>query len=418
MPSINSRTSRQGGRSFSSRSVQSGSWNRGRSLMVDAGGVSTAAGLLMSGVTTGSWGEKETMQDLNERLARYLDKVRVLENSNRELEERIRVMLEERRAVQYDTEPMLAQARVLNDQIHNLTLGNAAIMLQIDNARLSADDFKIKLESELTVRQAVENDIDRLRCVREEYAVNTASLKNEINLLIDEILFLKKNHEEEINGIKAQLQNEKVSVSVASNEGPDLSDILAKVRAEYEDLMAKNKADAHSWYDSQLQSFATGIQHNSQALDNAKAEVNIKRQTMQGLEVELETLVAQITGLENLLRETENRNGEDLNKLQLMFSKRESDLLDIRNEMLRNKKQYDDLLKIKITLEEEIAEYRRLINGDTSVKPASPPRSPTPSEITMRKIVKVITTTMVDGKIVDESSEVEEYSEKKQMPAE
>lgn len=40
--------------------------------------------------------EKETMQDLNERLASYLEKVRSLENNNRRLEAQIRESLAKR----------------------------------------------------------------------------------------------------------------------------------------------------------------------------------------------------------------------------------------------------------------------------------------------------------------------------------
>lgn len=295
-------------------------------------------------------------------------------------------------------------------------MGNAAIMLQIDNARLSAEDFKMKLDSEALVRQAVENDIDRLRQVQEEYAVNASSLCSETDLLTEEILFLKKNHGEELSGLKAHLKNERISVNVSSSEDADITDAVAKVRAQYEGLMKKNKAEAQSWYESQLQVVNNQVQLNTKELDSFKAECNMKRQTMQGLEVELETLKSQVIGLENILGETESRNADELRKMQLTISQKEMQLIELRDEMHRSKENYDDLLKIKQTLEAEIAEYRRLLNGNLSVMPAPPPRTPTPPpEVTTRKTIKVITTTLVDGKVVDESSEVSEYSEEQQM---
>ncbi|XP_072908642.1 keratin, type I cytoskeletal 18-A [Hemitrygon akajei] len=430
MPSITGSISNRRSRtSFSSRSVQSGSWSRastgGRSLVLGSGSstgsvyggnLSSSAGLLMSAAVAQPRGEKETMQDLNERLARYLNKVHSLETSNRELEVQIAAILEERRPVERDVNPLLAQVRDLNRQIHDLTLGNAAIMLQIDNARLSAEDFKMKLESESVVRQAVENDIDRLRRVKEEYEVHAASLRNETDLLTEEALFLKKNHAEEINGLKAQMKTEKVSVNVFAGKEPDISALVANVRTEYEELIAKNKADSEAWYQSQIQVVRVESEQTAKALDDAKAEITIKRQTIQSLELELETLKAQITGLENILGEAESGYGGEFEKLQLIISQREAELASLRNEMYRNKEKYDDLLKIKLTLEAEIAEYRRLLNGDLSEKPASPPETPsTPTEVTMRKIVKVITTTLVDGKVVDESSKVQEYTENTQL---
>ncbi|XP_059849947.1 keratin, type I cytoskeletal 18-B [Hypanus sabinus] len=430
MPSITGSVSHRRSRpSFSSRSVQSGSWSRastgGRSLVLGSGSsagsvyggnLSSSAGLLMSAAMAQPQDEKETMQHLNERLARYLNKVNSLETGNRELELQIAAILEERRPVERDINPLLAQVRDLNRQIHDLTLGNAAIMLQIDNARLSAEDFRMKLETESVVCQAVENDIDRLRRVKEEYEANAASLRNETDLLTEELLFLKKNHGEEINGLKAQMKTEKVSVNVFTGKEPDISDLVASIRTEYEELIAKNKADSEAWYQSQIQVVSMESEQTTKALDDAKAEITIKRQTIQSLEMELETLKAQITGLENILGEAESGYGREFEKLQLIISQREAELTSLRNEMYRNKEKYDDLLKIKLTLEAEIAEYRRLLNGDLSEKPASPPETPgTPTEVTMRKIVKVITTTLVDGKVVDESSKVQEYTENTQL---
>lgn len=427
MPSINStlstrRSTHRGPIAFSSLSVQSGSWNRlstaRRSLALGSGvGLSSAAGLLMSGEAGSRIGqEKMAMQGLNERLARYLEKVNSLESSNRELELQISALMEERKPVERNIKPMLTQAHILNKQIEDLTMGNAAIMLQIDNARLSAEDFKMKLDSEALVRQAVENDIDRLRQVQEEYAVNASSLCSETDLLTEEILFLKKNHGEELSGLKAHLKNERISVNVSSCEDADITDAVAKVRAQYEGLMKKNKAEAQSWYESQLQVVNNQVQLNTKELDSFKAECNMKRQTMQGLEVELETLKSQVIGLENILGETESRNADELRKMQLTISQKEMQLIELRDEMHRSKENYDDLLKIKQTLEAEIAEYRRLLNGNLSVMPAPPPRTPTPPpEVTTRKTIKVITTTLVDGKVVDESSEVSEYSEEQQM---
>lgn len=413
--------------SFSSRSVQSSSWSRGPSSkssvsLLGSGfsyGGSAGLGSSLSGrMVSASSNEKETMQTLNSRLALYLEKVRSLETSNRDLELEIKALLEERKPVDRDINPMLAQARALNKQIEDLTLHNAAIVLQTDNARLSAEDFRMKMESEASVRQTVESDIDRLRRVKEEYEFNAMALRNEEEMLTEELLFLRKNHQEEVNGLRSQISNNKVTVEMDCAEGPDLTATLEKIRKEYEEIVSKNKMEAEHWYRSQVESISTEVKHTVKGLEVAKEEINSRRQAMQTLEMELEVIRRQNMGLENILADTEQRYGVDLNKLQITIAKLEDDLITIRSEMLRQKENYDCLMKVKMTLDAELAEYRRLLNGEMSVKvvPAPPPRTPTPPpEVTTRKIVKVITTTLVDGKVVDESSEVEEFNEKKKL---
>ncbi|XP_078405945.1 keratin, type I cytoskeletal 18 [Cetorhinus maximus] len=400
--------------SFSSRSVQSSSWGQGPSSKRSAallGGAGTLLG--GGGAMSGSGDEKETMQGLNSRLALYLEKVRSLETSNRDLELKIKALLEERRPVDRDIKPMLAQAHALNKQIQDLIMNNAAIMLQMDNSRLSAEDFRMKLESEALVRQSVESDIDRLRRVKEEYDHNAMTLRSEGELLTEELLFLKKNHQEEVNTLRSQISNNQVTVEMDCVDQPDLTKLLVEIRKEYEDMIQKNKMDAELWYKSKLEIITTDVNHTNKELDIAKEELSSKRQAVQTLEMELDIIRRQNMGLENILSDTEQRHEMEFSKLQITISKLEGDLINIRNEMLQHKERYETLLKTKLTLEAEVAEYRRLLNGEISTCPPCPPTPP--SEVTTRKIVKVITTTLVDGKVVDESSEVEEFSEKKHI---
>ncbi|CAM9134397.1 unnamed protein product, partial [Lampetra fluviatilis] len=203
-------------------------------------------------------------------------------------------------------------------------LENARISLEIDNARLAADDFRSKWETELALRSSVEADINNLRGLLDEYNMARMGLEGEIESLREELLFLKKNHEEELAALRAQLEGSSMSVEVDSAKGKDLSKILAEIRAQYEAMIARNRVDQEEAFKKQIRS------------------------------------------LEQQLQDTEDRNARELSGYTSVIHRLEGELNNLRGEINRQLKDYSDLLNMKMKLEEEIATYRRLLEGEDS----------------------------------------------------
>ena len=106
--------------------------------------------------------EKETKQCLNYCLASYLERVRSLEADNRRLEIKIREHLERKGAQVRGCGHYFKTIKDLRAQIFANSVDNARIILQIDNAHLAADDFRVEYEIELAMHKSVENDINGL----------------------------------------------------------------------------------------------------------------------------------------------------------------------------------------------------------------------------------------------------------------
>ncbi|XP_078385626.1 keratin, type I cytoskeletal 19-like [Cetorhinus maximus] len=312
--------------------------------------------------SAGGFNEKTTMQNLNERLASYLDRVRSLETSNSKMELEIRQILEKAGPAVRDWSVHWGTIKDFRDQITDLILDNSRLMLQIDNSKLAAEDFKTKFEAELGIRMAVDGDINGLRTVLDDMTLEKSQLEMQIEGLKEELIYIRKNHEEELRGLRGQISGN-VTVDVTTEQSPDLSKMLEEMRQQYDDITKKNKSEAEEWYRQQCVTVQQEFAVNTEALQAEKSQLVQLRHTVQGLDMELQTQLSMIGSLNATLKDTELRCSEEYNRVQLTINKLEAELVEIRLKVDQHVKDYADLLDIKSRLEMEIATYRRLLEG-------------------------------------------------------
>uniref|UniRef100_A0A8C9AWV2 IF rod domain-containing protein n=1 Tax=Prolemur simus TaxID=1328070 RepID=A0A8C9AWV2_PROSS len=357
-----------------STSMRSG-WGSGGMAAGMAGGL---AGI--GGIQT----EKETMQELNDRLASYLDRVRSLEIDNWRLESKIREHLEKKGPQVRDWAHYFKIIEDLRAQIFANSVDNARIVLQIDNARLAADDFRVKLkyETELAVRQSVESDIHGLRKVIDDTDITRLQLETETEALKEELVFMKKNQEEEVKGLQAQIASSGLTVEVDTPKPQDLSKIMADIRAQYDEL-------------------TTVVTSQSAEVDVAEMTLTELRPTVQSLEIDPDSMRNVKANLENSLEEVEARYAVQMEQLNGVLLHLESELAQTRAEGQSQAQEYEALLNIKVKLEAEIATYRRLLEDgeDFNLGDALD------SSNSMQTIQKTMTRRIVDGKVVFETND-------------
>uniref|UniRef100_A0A452QW26 IF rod domain-containing protein n=2 Tax=Ursus americanus TaxID=9643 RepID=A0A452QW26_URSAM len=348
--------------------------------------------------------EKETMQNLNDRLASYLDKVRALEEANADLEVKIHDWYKKQGpGPARDYSHFFKTIEELRNKILAATIDNASLVLQIDNARLAADDFRTKYETELNLRMSVEADTNGLRRVLDELTLARADLEMQIESLKEELAYLRKNHEEEMNALRGQVGGD-VSVEMDAAPGVDLSRILNEMRDQYEKMAEKNRKDAEDWFFSKTEELNREVATNTEALQSSRTEITELRRSVQNLEIELQSQLSMKASLEGSLAETEARYGAQLAQLQGLISSIEQQLCELRCDMERQNQEYQVLLDVKTRLEQEIATYRRLLEGEDAQFPVSPP--PRPAATVTTRQVRTIMEEVQDGKVVSSREQV------------
>nr|XP_019603300.1 PREDICTED: keratin, type I cytoskeletal 23 [Rhinolophus sinicus] len=355
----------------------------------------------------GSWGSgrgssllggngKVTMQNLNDRLASYLEKVRALEEANTKLESRILKWHQQRDlGSKRDYSQYEENIRSLQEQVMNGKLSNAQVILLIDNARMAVDDFNLKYENEHSFKRDLEIEVEGLRKTLDDLTIITTDLEQDVEGMRKELILMKKRHEKEMEGHHVPTDF-KVNVKVDTTPGEDLIKALEDMRQEYEFMIKKKHQDLDAWYKEK--SMATAQEGASPTVvQNSQTNIHELKRTFQALEIDLQTQYNRKSALENMLSETQSRNSCRLQDMQQTISHYEEELRQLRHDLERQNNEYKVLLGIKVHLEKEIATYRQLLEGESqgtmeesklSVKASAAPK------------IKAITQESINGRII------------------
>jgi len=353
--------------------------------------------------------EKGALQNLNNRLAGYIDKVRQLQRDNAKLTKQIK-HIEEYQSKEvsnvkqiYDTEidslkdaldglskqynqlkvaseGLLNENEELKDTLRrkdaDLEASSGMItgmqdelrdlsnqMGNLENERKKTQD---KLDEVLPEVQKLQDKLAEAKKLLDDEVLKKADLENHCQRLDEELKFKIQLLEQQLEEVKTRKEIEITEMDGKLQEEYEdrLQKALNELREVYDKQMAQNREDFSKLYETRVQELQT-------ALSNERGKASSSTQALSESKARIEALMARVSELEtaNLTLNQKisdlAQNMEDQNSAhRAQLAAKDNEIQRLLDELSKQLEEYQNLMDTKIALDMEIAVFRRLLESE------------------------------------------------------
>ncbi|XP_048658731.1 keratin, type II cuticular Hb6 [Marmota marmota marmota] len=144
----------------------------------------------------------------------------------------------------------------------------------------------------------------------------------------------------------------------------NMDSIVAEIKAQYDDIANRSRAEAESWYRSKCEEMKATVIRHGETLRRTREEINELNRIIQRLTAEIENAKCQNNKLETAVTQSEQQGEAALSDARCKLAELEGALQKAKQDMACLLKEYQEVMNSKLGLDIEIATYRRLLEGE------------------------------------------------------